>query len=139
MLETRIEMGRLRGGQAIVQVPPILRGRICRIDAERLDGVDRLQHTFDFGPAVGGEQQRAPRAQIWQRLDGSSGPCRLHDIEAREDRAIGVGRPTIDPEDRAPREGEAAAVRTKAFFADRITEPDPLLDPAFLPGQFDKG
>ena len=43
--------------QAVVNVVPIVRRSVGRIDAEGLDKIDQLQNTFDFGPA--GQSQQA--------------------------------------------------------------------------------
>jgi hypothetical protein len=38
-------------GQAVMNMLPILWCSVSRIDAERFDGVDRLQDFLDLGPA----------------------------------------------------------------------------------------
>ncbi len=49
---------------AIVDVLPVLWGGIGRIDAERLDGLDGLQHLLDFGPSGSLQQTFAAWAHI---------------------------------------------------------------------------
>jgi hypothetical protein len=39
-----------------VNVPPMIGRDIGSIDAERLDGIDHLQHTLDLGPAAAAQQ-----------------------------------------------------------------------------------
>ena len=41
----------LAHGHAIVDMLPVLWSGIDRIDAERLDGIDGLQHLLDLGPS----------------------------------------------------------------------------------------
>ena len=43
-----VRSGPLADRHTIVDMLPVLGGGIGRIDAERLDSVDRLQHSFDF-------------------------------------------------------------------------------------------
>ena len=88
---------------------------------------------------MGGEQQSPSRPQIGQRLHRRSGLRSLQDVEAREDRAIGVGSPAIDPEDCPRREAKAAPVKFNTLFGNRMAEPDPLFDLALFPGQLDEG
>ena len=50
--------------EPVVNVLPMIRGDIRRIDAKSLNGVDRLQHPFDFLPADQPQQTLRPGLHI---------------------------------------------------------------------------
>ena len=54
-------------GQAIVDVLPVVQRRVGRIDAERLDGIDRLQHLLDLRPPGNAQQTFPAGAHIRHR------------------------------------------------------------------------
>src|SRR5215216_3659886 len=56
MPRPRVGSRLLSDGQAVVCVMPVVRRCVGSIDAERLDGVNQLQHPLDFRPA--GEPQQ---------------------------------------------------------------------------------
>ena len=74
------------------------------IDAERLYGIDRLQHALDFRPAADAQQDLAAGTNEGQRLIGLAAVDRAHDVDARDDRAEIVGSPAHEREDAVRRE-----------------------------------
>ncbi len=50
MTRTRINPRHFAYGEAVVDVVPIVGRCVGRVDAERLDGINNLQHAFDLGP-----------------------------------------------------------------------------------------
>ena len=63
-----------------MEVTPIFRRGIGRIDVERFDRIDRLQHALDLRPAIDAQQDFAARAHEGQRLVGDAGLDRAHDV-----------------------------------------------------------
>src|SRR5205807_9269572 len=51
MARVRVSTRHFVDGHPVVDVVPVIRGRVGGVDAERLDGVDNLQYAFDLGPA----------------------------------------------------------------------------------------
>ena len=54
----------------VVDVPPMVRRCVGRIEAERVHGVDGLKYALDFGPVLDLEQDIAARPHEGQRLIG---------------------------------------------------------------------
>src|SRR5258708_28659110 len=98
----RIGSRLLADGQAIVDVLPVVGCGISWIDAERLDGVDRLQHLLDLGPPGNLQQTFAAGAHIGHgdvalaRHDGAQ------DVDARYGSPVIVAGPA-DKGENAPR------------------------------------
>ena len=65
----RVIARRLVDGQSVVDVLPVVRRNIGRIDAERLDGVNGMQHTLDLGPTVHAQEDVAAGAHKRQCLE----------------------------------------------------------------------
>ena len=63
----------ISGAEAIVDMPPVIGRGVGWIDAERLDGVDRLQHALDLRPAADAQQDLAAGTDEGQRLIGFAG------------------------------------------------------------------
>ena len=82
-------------GQAVVDVNPIVGRGVGRIDAERFDNVDPLQHTFDLRPA-GAHIGRGRAA-----LAGRDSP---DDVDARDDGTEVARGPAHERENTARRE-----------------------------------
>ena len=69
-------------GQTVVDVSPVIRRNVYRIDAPRLDRVDELEYTLDLRPAIGTQQDVAAGAHERQRLAGLADTHGAHDVEA---------------------------------------------------------
>ncbi len=135
----RVGARRLAGGQAVVDVPPMI-GRDCgRIDVERLDRVDELEHVLHLRPAFELEQDVTARAHERQRLIGLARRDGAHDVDARDDRAEIVGGPADEREDAARLVGEDTPAAIQNLLVDVVAEPDPVFDLLLDPGQFDMG
>ena len=88
-------------GEPIVEVAPVLGCHISGVDAESLDGVDRLVHTLDLWPAIGAEQELATGTQKRQSLIGLARRDRSYDVHAGDDRAVVIRHPSNEAEDAA--------------------------------------
>ncbi len=91
-----------------MDVVPIVRCCIGRINAERFDGVDNLQHAFDLGPTGKPQQDIAAWPHIGHgraALPGRDGP---QNIDARDDGAEVVGGPAHECEYAAGRKRKNA-------------------------------
>jgi hypothetical protein len=68
MARLRVNPRHFVGGKTIVDVAPIVGRCVRRVDAERLDGIDNLQHAFDLGPT--GQPQQDVAAGPYTRPKG---------------------------------------------------------------------
>src|SRR3546814_2180978 len=93
MLLYRVRAGLVVRGQTVVDMAPVIRSDIDRIEAHRFNGVDQLQHPFDLRPAVDFQMDFAAGTHEGQRLEWLAGTNGAHDIDAGDDRAVVVGRP----------------------------------------------
>src|SRR5690606_13330626 len=126
------------GGQSIVDVPPVLRGGVGRIEAERFHGVDGGKRALHLRPTVEAQQDFAAgtdEGQCLERLAATDGP---HNVDAGNDRAMVAARPSDEGEDAARREADDAAAAVDDLFVALVAEPDPMLDAAFLESQLDQ-
>src|SRR3546814_5887763 len=99
------------GGQTVVNVTPVIRRYVSRIDVQRLHGVDRLEHALDLRPTVGAKQYLPARTHEGQRLMRLAGADRAHDVDPRNERAERVRRPADEREDCIGREATEATDR----------------------------
>src|SRR5260370_25355387 len=91
----------LADGQAVVDVLPVVGCGISRIDAERLDGVDRLQHLLDLRPPGNAQKTLPTGAHIRHRRVALARRDRTQDIDAGYDGSVVVRSPTDEGEDAA--------------------------------------
>ena len=132
MPAARVGPGLLADQQAVVNVPPMLGRGFSRIDAERLDDIDRLQDFLDLRPA--GETQQAFSA--WAHEGHGrvtlAGPNGAQDVDPRDHSAVVVGGTTNEGKDAARREGDNAPLaietRSSAIRPKRIQFSDALLE-----------
>jgi hypothetical protein len=82
----------------VVDMTPVIRRSRVRVDADRLDAIDMPEHAFDLRPAVDFQQDFAAWAHEGQRLVRFARLDRAHDVDARDDRAEVVGRPSDEGE-----------------------------------------
>ncbi|MCY1306989.1 hypothetical protein D9M70_568830 [compost metagenome] len=59
MLLVRVSARRMAGCEPVMDVTPMIRRDIGPGDVERLYGIDRAQHLFDFRPALDLEENLA--------------------------------------------------------------------------------
>ena len=90
--------------ETIVNVPPMIRSGIGRIDAERLDSVDRLQHAFDFRPTFHRQEDFATWPHEGRGGAVFAGRDGTQNIDLRGDGSVAVARPPDDYEDGVRRE-----------------------------------
>src|SRR5579885_1908293 len=127
----------LAGGQAVVDVTPVIRRYLGRVDADRLDRIDDLEDALDLRPALHLEEAVAAGAHEGQRLIALAGRDRAHDVDAREDSAVVVGGPAHEGESAVGREGEHAAAPVEDLLVLLLAEADPVFDLLLDPGQLD--
>ena len=70
MLRERIRSRLLAGGQAVVDVPPMVGRGVSRIDPAGFDGVDRPQNVVDLGPAIDAQKNLAAGTYERQGREG---------------------------------------------------------------------
>ena len=78
------------------------RAGVGGIDAELLDGIDRLQHALDLRPAGDAQQDFAAGTDEGTVEIGFAGRDGAQDVDARDDGAEVVRRPADVGEDRCP-------------------------------------
>ena len=124
---------------AVVDVPPMIRACVSRIDAQGLDLIDGGEHLFDFRPA--GNTQQALRSGDYagHGCQGFMWIAGAQNIDARDERAIVAARPADECEDAAGAEPQRAAAVIENLFLRRMAEADPALDLAFDVQKFDTG
>ena len=94
MLVAAIGTRLVSGAEAIVDMPPVIGRRVGRIDAEGFDGVDRREDTLDLRPTADAQQDVAAGTHEGQRLIGFARRDRSNDVDARDDGAEVVRRPS---------------------------------------------
>ena len=65
-----------------MDVLPVIRRGVGRIDTQRFNGVDRLQHTFHLSPAIHAQKAVAARSHERQCLIALAGGNRAHNVDA---------------------------------------------------------
>ena len=120
-----------------MDVLPIVGGGVCRVDAERLDGVDQLQHALDLGPASEPQQDVAAWPDVRYGRAGSPGRDRPDDVDARDHRAVVVRHPAHERECVVRRERKNAPVPIEDLLLGSMTKANPVFDAFFQPQQFD--
>src|SRR5579883_1914952 len=127
----------LAGGQTVVDMPPVMRRHLARVDADRFDRIDGLEDALDLRPALHLEKDVAAGPHEGQRLIALARRDRAHDVDAREDGAMVIGGPAHEGEDAVGREGEHAAAPVEDLLLLLLAEADPVFDLLLDPGQFD--
>ena len=70
VLRARIGPRLMPDGQAAVDMAPMVRRDVARIDADRFHGVDRLKHALNLRPAIDAQQDFAAGTDEGKRLIG---------------------------------------------------------------------
>ena len=129
----------LSGGDAVMDMPPVIGGDRTGIETEALDLVDHLQNMLHLRPARHVEQQVAAGPDKGRGLKGGAPFHGAYDGEAGDDRAVIIGGPADKTERAAGRETQQAAAFVEHAVGDRPAKPDPVFDALFDEGQFDRG
>src|SRR5688572_5950818 len=108
MARARVVARHLVDGKTVMDMLPVVWRDIGRIDAERLHGVDDVQHALDLGPAVHAQKDVAAGTYERKRLVAFAWDYGTHDVGAGEDGAVIVGGPAHEAEDAAGREADHA-------------------------------
>src|SRR5882672_3006707 len=117
----------LADGQAIVDMLPVLWGGIGRIEAERLDSIDGLQHLLDLGPPGNLQQTFPAGAHIGHGDVSFAGRDRAQDVDARYRGSVLVPSPADEGEDAACLKGNDPPLAVDDMFIDASTEADSVL------------
>src|SRR6266852_6365341 len=105
--------------QAVVDVLPVLWRRIGRIDAERLDGIDRLQHLFDLRPPGNAQQAFAAGAHKRHRDVALARHDGAQDVDVRYDGSVVVPSPADEGKDVPGRERDDAPLAVDGLLTIR--------------------
>src|SRR5689334_14380672 len=139
MLLGAVSPWRFANDQPVMNMPPVIRAGICRVDADLFDGIDCLQHALDLRPACDSQEDFTARADIGNRRERLASPDSAEDVDPRDDRAEVSRRPT-DVGDNAVRcEAQNAAATIEDLLCDITAEADPVLDLLLMPDQLDMG
>src|SRR6266496_4575330 len=123
----------LTDGQTVVNMPPVLRRRVGRIDLDRLNGVDRLQDFFDIRPPREAQQALSARAHVGHGRVALARPDGAQDVDAGDDGAGVVRRPADERKDTAWRERDDASLPIDHMILCDAAEADPVLDALLEP------
>src|SRR4051794_38780930 len=107
---------------------PVIRRSVGGIDAEGLDGVDRVEDFFDLRPAGQPEQAFSAWPNVRHGRVTLPGPCRAQDVDARDDGAVVVGGPTDERKDAVRRKRDEAPLTVEDVLLCGAAEADPVLD-----------
>src|SRR3546814_11419347 len=99
------------------------------VDAQRVHGVDSLEHALDLGPAVDAPQNLAAGGGARHGLIGFAWKDRAQDVDARHQRAEVVGRPTDTGEHAVRPEGDAATPTSQTLAFAHTAETYPAFTP----------
>ena len=86
-------------GNPVMEMAPMGRRHILRLDAECLDRVDCFQHSLDLGPTGKPEQDFAARPYARDRRDRLSGLGGAQNVDTGGDRSVFIRRPSDESED----------------------------------------
>src|SRR3954469_17312399 len=90
-------------GQTVMNVMPMIRSNVGRIDAEHLNGICHLQHALDLRPAGETQQNLSAGCHIGDGRAALSWSDCAQDVDPRNDRAKVVGGPSDESKDAAGR------------------------------------
>src|SRR5258706_2903638 len=136
MSRPRVSPRRFVDGQTIVDVVPIVGGCVGRVDAERLDGINNLQHAFDLRPAGESQQDVAAGPHIGHGRAALTGSDRPQNVDARDNSPEVVGRPTYEGEYAALRKRKDAPPLIENLLLSSVAEANPILYALLKPKQF---
>ncbi len=122
-----------------MDVVPIVWGCVSRVDAERLDGVNNLQHALDLGPARETQQDVAAGPHIGHRRAALTGRDSPQNIDAGYDGAEVVGGPTDERKDATRRKRQDPPPLIENSFLGGTAEANPVLDALLQPQELDMG
>ena len=81
-----------------MDVLPIVRGGVSRVDAERLDGINNLQDAFDLRPAGESQKDIAAGPHVGNGCAGLPERDSPDDVDARDDGAVVARHPAHERE-----------------------------------------
>ncbi len=128
MLVVLIRSRCLAAAQPVVDMAPIMRRDVRRIEAGAFDHVDGREHTLNARPARLAEQNLAAGAHARHGRACLGTGAGAEDIDGRHDRAEVICPPADERKDRAGREPDQTSTSIKNLFANIMTETQPLLD-----------
>jgi hypothetical protein len=123
----------------VMEMAPVGRRHILRLDAERFDRVDRFQHTLDLGPTGNPEQDLAARAYARDRRDRLSRCGSTQNVDTRDDRAMVICCPADERKDASRRKRNNAPPAVDDALLGEAAEANPALDASLLLIEFNLG
>src|SRR6266702_4810273 len=139
MTRLRVKPWHFIDGQTIVDVVPIVGRCVGRVDAERLDGINNLQHAFDLGPTGQPQQDVAARPYIGHGCAALTARDSPQNIDARDDCTEVVRHPTHERKDAARRKRQDPPALVENLFLGGVAEAYPVLDALLEPKELDMG
>jgi mono/diheme cytochrome c family protein len=113
--------------QAVVEMAVVIGRDVSRIDAKLLNTCEMRKHPFDLRPAPDVEQDVAAGAHEWQRCTGCASCHGADNMDGRLGRAIIIGLPADEREERALTEAQDASFAVDNLFRTLLTKADPAL------------
>ena len=117
MLPKTISAWRFADGHSVVDVAPMVRRDLDRLDAARLNGVDELEHALHLRPAVDAQEDVRSGRDGRHRLARRSRLNSAQDVEAREHCPVLIRGPSDQRKDASGREEEDASAPVEDLFA----------------------
>jgi hypothetical protein len=121
------------GGHAIMQMAPVIRRCVARVDVHVFDLIYRFEHALDARPTRNPQEDSAPGLDPGKRYFMSAEPCGDDDVDARHDGAMIVRGPADEGEGRTSGERNNPGPTIDDLILHCAAEPDPLFDPALDP------
>lgn len=128
MMITTVSARRLANRDSVVDMTPVIGRSVLRIDADRLDRVDRFQGVLDLGPTGEPEQDLAAGSHAGHRRDRLISANRAENVDPGDDRPVLVRRPADEGEDASGRKGNDSPAAVDDALLRDSAESDPALD-----------
>ena len=125
--------------QPVVNVAPIVRRRVSRVDVERFDHIDDLKNPFDLGPARQTQQAIAAGRDTRHDRIGFTRSGRAQDVDPALRGTEVIRLPADESEDGAGIESDGAATAALNRCSHDPAEANPVLDLVLDPDELDSG
>ena len=122
-----------------MNVAPVVRRGVRRVDAEGFDFIDDLENPFDLGPAGQAQQTVAAGCHIRNGRVGLARSGRTQNVDPAYRRAEVICLPSDEGKDSAGIECGGAATAALNRTPHDSAEANPVLDPLLDPDEFDSG
>ena len=123
----------------VVEMAPMGRRNVFRVDAEFFYGVDRFQNPLDLRPTGEAEQDLAAGPYARDRRDRRAWPSGAQYVDTGSDGAMVICCPPDEGKDAARRKRHDTSPAIDDALLRNLAKPDPALDAVFLPIEFNLG